>query len=63
MICCDICDEWFHAACFNLNLLEIVDIENFPFQCPECQAKIKKIKKNPKIPQPAVAQASAPEEK
>lgn len=34
MIGCDQCDEWFHAACFGINLASIADIQNFPFACP-----------------------------
>ncbi len=41
MIGCDTCEEWFHAACFNINLAEIEDIHNFPFVCPKCQEKVK----------------------
>lgn len=41
MIGCDTCEEWFHAACFNINLAEIEDIQNFPFVCPKCQEKVK----------------------
>lgn len=39
MIACDICEEWFHAACFGINLMEIVDIANFPFTCSSCKSK------------------------
>jgi hypothetical protein len=39
MIACDKCEEWFHAECFNINLLEIVDIEHFPFLCKSCELK------------------------
>jgi hypothetical protein len=39
MIACDKCEEWFHAECFNINLLEIVDIEHFPFMCKTCELK------------------------
>jgi len=39
MIGCDKCEEWFHAKCFNINLLEIPDIEHFDFLCPDCQKK------------------------
>lgn len=41
MIGCDTCEEWFHAACFNIKLSEIEDIQNFPFVCPKCQEKEK----------------------
>ena len=43
MIGCDTCEEWFHAACFNIKLSEIEDIQNFPFVCPKCQEKVKKL--------------------
>ena len=39
MIGCDKCDEWFHAECFNIKLSEIVDIQSFPFVCPQCLKK------------------------
>lgn len=39
MIACDVCEEWFHAACLNINLTEIADIANFPFTCPACKEK------------------------
>ena len=39
MIGCDKCDEWFHAKCFGINLLEIPDIEKFEFVCPGCRPK------------------------
>mmetsp|Transcript_4874 Transcript_4874/g.5935 ORF Transcript_4874/g.5935 Transcript_4874/m.5935 type:complete len:91 (+) Transcript_4874:1247-1519(+) len=41
MIACDVCEEWFHAHCFGINLAEIVDIVSFPFMCHECKAKTK----------------------
>lgn len=31
MIACDVCEEWFHAKCFDIVLSQIVDIQNFPF--------------------------------
>ena len=39
MIGCDLCPEWFHAACVGINLAEIGDIDNFEFVCPNCLAK------------------------
>jgi hypothetical protein len=37
MIGCDSCEDWFHASCFSINLAQIEDIANFPFQCPDCK--------------------------
>jgi hypothetical protein len=39
MIACDNCEDWFHAACFGINLMEIADIANFPFTCHACKHK------------------------
>lgn len=39
MIGCDLCPEWFHAACVGINLAEIGDIDNFEFVCPNCLSK------------------------
>ncbi|KAH7477291.1 Lysine-specific demethylase 5C [Phytophthora ramorum] len=37
MICCDFCDEWYHAACVDLSPRELDGIE--AFRCPRCSRR------------------------
>lgn len=37
MLCCDMCDEWFHCRCVDIHPLEAAKIENYI--CPLCSFK------------------------
>ncbi|KAL7749045.1 hypothetical protein RI367_005449 [Sorochytrium milnesiophthora] len=42
MVCCDQCDDWYHAECLNISQEQIDDIElnEAPWTCPRCSPKM-----------------------
>lgn len=37
MICCDVCNEWFHGTCVGISRKQAVEIKKY--SCPSCRSK------------------------
>ena len=46
MICCDICEEWYHFQCVGIKPEEITDYDNKPYYCKYSKKCIETQKKN-----------------